>query len=61
MPTKFHPKNPKVRDNSEDITVNEKITLKFILKKRDVNWIDVAQDRGQLRTFANTIMNLWVS
>jgi hypothetical protein len=25
-----------------------------------VDWIDLAQDRGQWRALVNTVMNLWV-
>jgi hypothetical protein len=25
-----------------------------------VDWIDLAQDRGQLRAFVNMVMNFWV-
>jgi hypothetical protein len=26
-----------------------------------MNWINLAQDRGQWRALVNTVMNLWVS
>jgi hypothetical protein len=38
---------------------NIKMDLKEI-RWGDMDWIDLAQDRDQWRTLANTIMNLWV-
>jgi hypothetical protein len=53
----------KVRDHLEDLGVDEKIILRWILEKRgggDVDWIRLAQDRDQWRTAVNTVMNLQV-
>jgi hypothetical protein len=49
----------KGRHNSEDSDVDGRIILKWILKKREsVDWIQLAQDRGQWRATVYTIMNL---
>ena len=44
----------------EDLGVDRRIILKWILKKcgwEGVDWIHLAQDRGQIDSFLNTIMN----
>jgi hypothetical protein len=52
----------KVRDHWEDQDVSGWTILTWILEIGcdGMNWIDVAQDRDQWRTFMNTVMNLWV-
>jgi hypothetical protein len=40
--------------------VNGRILLKWILKKWDVDWIHVAQNRYQWQAVLNTTMSLWV-
>jgi hypothetical protein len=37
-----------------DMNVDGRIILKWILKKHDVNWINLIQDRVQLLVLANT-------
>ena len=44
----------------ENLGVNDRILLKWTLKKLDVNWIVLAQDRDKERALVNTIMNLRV-
>jgi hypothetical protein len=39
---------------------NIKIDFKEIEWGWYVDWIDLAQDRGQWRAHVNTVMNLWV-
>lgn len=35
------------RDNLEDVLVDRKIILKWILNKYHADWIQLAQDKGQ--------------
>jgi len=38
--------------------------IKMDFKKlgwQGVDWMNVAQDRGKLRAFVNTVMNIWCS
>jgi hypothetical protein len=44
----------------EDLGLDERIILRWILKKWDVNWIHLAQDRFQLWALMTAVMNLWV-
>lgn len=47
----------------EDLVVNRRIILKLILKEighEGVDWINVAQDRGQWRAFVNITTKLRV-
>ena len=44
----------------ERLGVDERIILKYILKKLDVNWIVLAQDTDKWRTLVNAVMNLQV-
>jgi hypothetical protein len=43
----------------KDRGVDVRIILKWIFKnwKRDMNWIDLAQDRGRWRALVNVLMN----
>jgi hypothetical protein len=34
--------------------------IKMDLREDGMDWIDLAQDRGQWRALVNTVMNLWV-
>jgi len=55
--------NLKGRDHTEDIGVNGKITLEWILEKiwlKTVEWMQLAQDRTKRRTPVNTVMDLRV-
>jgi hypothetical protein len=51
----------KERDHLGDTDIDERIILKYILKKRyeDVDWIHQAQDKVQWRVTVNTVTNLW--
>ena len=44
----------------KNLEVNDRILLKWTLKKLDVNWIVLAQDRDKERALVNTIINLRV-
>jgi hypothetical protein len=49
----------------EDPSTDERIILKWILKKwygggGGMDWIDLAQDRDRVRVLVNVVMNLWV-
>jgi hypothetical protein len=46
--------NPE-RDHHDDLSIDEMIKLKWILKKwESVDWINLAQDRDHGRTVVNT-------
>jgi hypothetical protein len=49
----------KGRDHSEDLSVDGRTTLEWILGK-GMDWIYLAQDRDQWQALANTVMNIWV-
>jgi hypothetical protein len=55
---------PKVRYHSEDLRVGGRMdNIKIDLWEIGIdgkNWIRLAQDRVQWRTFVNTVTNLWV-
>jgi hypothetical protein len=46
----------KGRGLSEDLGVDKRI-LKWVLRRQDVDWIDLAQNRDQWRALVNMIMN----
>jgi hypothetical protein len=50
-------------DHLGDPGVDVKIILKWIFKKwdRDMNWIELAEDRDRWRAVVNAVMNLRVS
>jgi hypothetical protein len=52
--------NPKERDHSEDRGVDGRMWSEWILGRLTggVEWIQLAQDRDQLRADVNAIMNL---
>ena len=54
--------NLRGRDHLEDPGVDGRVMLKWIFKKwdGDMDWIDLAQDRGSWRTLVNGVMNLRV-
>ena len=47
-------------DNFEDVGIDGRITLKWLLKKYDVGveYIDVAEDGEKWRALVSTVMNL---
>ena len=49
------------RVHLEDLVVDGRIILKWILEKWDRDWFDVAQDRDRWWALVNAIMNLRVS
>jgi hypothetical protein len=61
--TGFFWENLRKGDHFEDIGVNGKIILKWILKKRDgeTDWIALAQDRDRRRALLNAVINLLIS
>jgi hypothetical protein len=61
MNTKFWSGNLKERDHSEDLGIDGKIILEWILGKWTVDWMHLAQDRDQWRAFVNKVMNPEVS
>ena len=62
MYTRFWRGNLREIDNVEDLGVNGRIILRWILRKWDggMDWIDLAQDRDRWQALVNMIMNLWV-
>jgi hypothetical protein len=61
MHTKFLSENLKGRDHSEDLGVDGKIILEWILRElgwKGVDWIYLAQDRDRWRALLNTIINI---
>ena len=62
MYTRFWWGNLRGRDHLEDPGVDGRVMLKWIFKKwdGDMDWIDLAQDRGSWRTLVNGVMNLRV-
>jgi len=57
MHTKFCLENLKGRDHFEDLGVNGKILLEWILRS---DWMHPVQDRDYRRAFVNTVINLRV-
>jgi hypothetical protein len=63
MHPKFLSENPKGRNHSEDIGVDDRINTGMYPKEVEwegVNWIHLAQDWNQWQALMNTIMNLQV-
>jgi hypothetical protein len=56
--------NLKGRDHLEDISIDGRMILEWILGNKlwqDVDWMHLAQDRYQWRALVNTVMNLRIS
>jgi hypothetical protein len=55
--------NLRERDHLEDLSIDKRITLKWIFKLQDgrVEWIYLAQDRNSWRALADTVMNFRLS
>jgi hypothetical protein len=54
---------PEGRVDSEDVGIDGRIILEWILGKHgrnDVDYMHLAQDRDQWRALVNSVMNLWV-
>jgi hypothetical protein len=53
----------RARDDFEDLGVDGRITLKWIIKEwnEGVAWIELAQDRGTWQAVVNAVVNLRVS
>ena len=58
----FWPEDPRERGHLEDQAVDGRIILKCVFKKLggDMDWVDLAQGRDNLRAVVNTVMNLRV-
>jgi hypothetical protein len=50
----------KKRDHLGDPGLYGRIILRWIFRKLDMDWIDLAQDRDRWRELVNAIMNLRV-
>ena len=48
------------KDHWGDLGVDGRIILRWIFRKLDVDWIDLAHDRNRWRALVNAVMNLWV-
>jgi hypothetical protein len=48
------------RDHLEDPGADGRIVLRWVFRKLDwdMDWINLAQDRGRWRAFVNAVMNL---
>jgi hypothetical protein len=52
----------KRRDHLEDIGVDGRIILEWVLEKygvKIVDWMHLAQDKDQWRALVNTVINFW--
>ena len=60
--TELWQENLRVRDHLEDPGIEGRIILKWIFRQwnKEMEWIDVAQDRDRRRTFVNVVVNLRV-
>jgi len=57
--TEFWWENVRERDHLEELSIDERIILKWIFKLQDgrVEWMDLAQDRNKWRALVNTMMS----
>ena len=62
MRTGFRWRILRERDHLEDLGYEGRIVLKWSFKKLigDLDWIDLAQDRGRWRDVVNVVMNVRV-
>ena len=60
MYTGFWWGNLRESDHFGDPGVNGRIILRWIFRKWDVDWIELAQDRDRWRALVNAVMNLRV-
>jgi len=54
---------PELKNHLENISIDGRLVLKWILKKRDgwcIEWNDLSQDRDRWQAFVNVDMNFWV-
>jgi len=60
--TGFFRGNPRETNQLEDLGVNGRIILEFILRKWDggMDWTDLVQDRDRVRPLVTAVMNLRV-
>jgi len=48
------------RDHWGDLGVDGRIILRWIFRKWDMDWIELAQDRDRWRALVNAVMNIRV-
>jgi hypothetical protein len=60
MHIKFWLENLNERDHLGDISTDDKIIRRFILRKQGVDWIQPPKDRVYWQAFMNMVMNLQV-
>ena len=52
--------NLRDRDHLEDPGLDGRIILRWIFRKWDMDWFELAQDRDRWRAVVNVVMNRWV-
>jgi hypothetical protein len=52
---------PEERDQQEDLDADGRIILRWVLEWADIDWADLAQDRGHWTAFVNAVMKLQVT
>jgi hypothetical protein len=60
--TEFWRGNLRERDHSEDLGLDGRIIIKWTFRKwgREMDWIDLAQDRDRWLAIVNAVLNLGV-